>query len=134
MERLCIEAKRRKDIDEIAFLRLFASMHKPSLNQGSVFSLRKCQIRIPLHVFIPRGVIFQKKNFRKSLIFLCLISLETLFLSFFLAHPINHSFIDFTCLLMPKRCGEMPKDSRMDYRAPDQDQLDLFFTDQSLTA
>jgi hypothetical protein len=34
---------------------------------------------------------------------------------------------------MPKRCGEMPKDSRMDYRAPDQDQLDLFFTDQSLS-
>ena len=32
---------------KIAFLRLFASIYRPSLNQGSVFSLRKCQIWIP---------------------------------------------------------------------------------------
>ena len=42
------------------FFQLFASAHRLSLNQGSAFSLRKCQIRIPPHVFTPRGDISRK--------------------------------------------------------------------------
>src|SRR6185437_2818609 len=45
-------------------LRLFASIHStPSLNQGSVFSLRKCQIRISL-MFLPLEG--SRKNFYVS--------------------------------------------------------------------
>src|SRR4051812_4244228 len=45
------------------FLRLFASIHNtPSLNQGSVFSLRKCQIRIP-SILLPLEGSFPEKIF-----------------------------------------------------------------------
>ena len=37
---------KRKDA-KIQFFNFFASIHRPSLNQGSFFSLRKFQIRIP---------------------------------------------------------------------------------------
>ena len=40
--------------------RLFASIHRPSLNQESVFSLCKCQIRIP-RMFLPPTEIISRK-------------------------------------------------------------------------
>jgi hypothetical protein len=57
-ESMCIEAKNAK----MRFLRLFASIHRPSLNQGSVFSLLKCQIRIP-RMFLPLERSFSEKIF-----------------------------------------------------------------------
>jgi hypothetical protein len=63
---VCIEAKSRKNAILNDIFRLFASIHGLSLNQGSVFLLRKCQIRIP-RMFL--GVIsrkFSKKIFLKQ--------------------------------------------------------------------
>ena len=54
-EGLCIEAKSHDN-------RIFTTLHRPSLDQGSVFSLRKCQIRIP-RIFLPLEGSFPEKNF-----------------------------------------------------------------------
>ncbi len=81
--------KRGRFQAKIAFLRLFASIHRPSLNQGSIFSLRKCQIRIPRMFLPPRGVI-SRKNFQKiflvggfSLEFFSNFSIFIIFSNFF---------------------------------------------------
>ena len=55
-EGLCIEAKSRKN----AIFRLFASIHKPSLNQRSAFCFENVKFGFP-HVFTPRS--FPEKIF-----------------------------------------------------------------------
>jgi hypothetical protein len=55
--------KRGRFKAKITSLRLFASIHNtPSMNQKSVFSLRKCQIRIP-RMFLPLERSFPEKIF-----------------------------------------------------------------------
>jgi hypothetical protein len=46
-------------VAKIGFFRLFALIYRPSLNQESVFSFRKCQIRL----FLPLEGLFQEKFF-----------------------------------------------------------------------
>jgi hypothetical protein len=52
----------KRKVAKIAFLRLFTSIHRPSLNQGSVFSLRKFQIQI-LRMFLSLEGSFPEKIF-----------------------------------------------------------------------
>jgi hypothetical protein len=66
----------KRKVVKIRFLRLFASIHRPSLNQGRVFSLRNCQIRIP-RIFLPLEVSFlenSRKFFHVGDPLLCCVS------------------------------------------------------------
>ena len=68
-EGLCIEAKSRKIASKIAFLQLFASIHRLSLNQGTIFSLRKCQIE-----YLSELNFWKNSKFSKSVYFRTLSS------------------------------------------------------------
>jgi hypothetical protein len=50
----------KRKVVKMRFLRLFASIHRPFLNQGSISSLRKCQTRIS-HMFLPLEGSFPEK-------------------------------------------------------------------------
>jgi hypothetical protein len=75
-------------VAKIAFLWLFASIHRPSLNQGSVFSLRKCQIRIP-RMSLPLEGSFTEKISKK----------------FSRRRPLYFIIAPEICLLQRKQCS-----------------------------
>ena len=52
----------KRKFAKISFLQIFVSIHRPSLDQGSVFSLLKCQIQIP-RMFLPIERLFPEKIF-----------------------------------------------------------------------
>ena len=74
----CFYPKRGRFQAKITFLRLFASIYRPSLNQESVFSLRKYQIRIR-RMFFPLQKSFPKKISRRWPPPLCSREEEALF-------------------------------------------------------